>query len=167
MADVAMQLEPRIRKGRLAPSRSSSERLEEAVGTPAAAGEITFFYWAQTHDETSAEQRVAELVRLPSFSQKANRNRTTRTLIYRLKCFAYCCPPSASLCVAFVSQITQRRAQGCRDAIRRNQMLLEGRLKEAVSNGELPWRGACYLRVSLAPRRGGAFAFRMCALGLE
>ncbi|KAL8433062.1 hypothetical protein Efla_006261 [Eimeria flavescens] len=94
MAEVAMQLEPRIRRGRLAASRAAAaaaaERGEEPAGSAAAAaaGEITFFYWAEQHDEASAEQRIAAL-------------------------------------------ITQRRAQGCREAIRRNQLLLDGKLKEA------------------------------------
>ncbi|KAL8433913.1 hypothetical protein ACSSS7_003518 [Eimeria intestinalis] len=95
MAEVAMELEPRIRRGRLSPSKaaaSSHDRPEEHAGSssPNAAGEITFFYWAETFDEATAEQRIATL-------------------------------------------ITQRRAQGCRDAIRRNQLLLDGKLKEAVS----------------------------------
>ncbi|KAL8448312.1 hypothetical protein Emed_003842 [Eimeria media] len=91
MAEVAMQLEPQIRRGRLAPSKaaSSPDRPEEQPGSsPNAAGEITFFYWAETFDEATAEQRIATL-------------------------------------------ITQRRARGCRDAIRRNQLLLDGKLKEA------------------------------------
>ncbi|OEH73726.1 hypothetical protein cyc_00686 [Cyclospora cayetanensis] len=115
MAEVAIQLEPRIRKGRLSSSKAHADRLEDGIAEPRTpSGDITFYYWANTHDEASAEQRVAAL-------------------------------------------ITQRRAQGCREAIRRNQLLLEGKLKEAGDDLRLGG-GDQRLRAPApaAQRRGGA-----------
>lgn len=73
MADVAMQLEPRIRRGRLVPSKTSADRLEEPLAPQATAGEITFFYWTEMHDEASAEQRIAALVGLSHVSRLTRR----------------------------------------------------------------------------------------------
>lgn len=61
MAEVAMQLERRIRRGRVAASKSSADRLEGPSGLSTFA-DITFFFWAETLDEETAEQRVAALV---------------------------------------------------------------------------------------------------------
>lgn len=62
MAEVAMQLEPRIRRGRVAASKSSADRLEGPSGVSSTFADITFFFWAETLDEETAEQRVAALV---------------------------------------------------------------------------------------------------------
>lgn len=63
MADIAIQLEPRIRRGRVAASKNAAERVDGPSGGSQASADITFFYWAETLDEETAEQRVSALVR--------------------------------------------------------------------------------------------------------
>lgn len=77
MAEVAMQLEPRIRRGRVTTSKHAQERLEGPAGTSPAPADITFFYWAESLDEETAEQRVAALVRAPSPASHVRSCRTT------------------------------------------------------------------------------------------